>query len=73
MSYLPFLEVHAQIHGVAHDEPGNWPKDLLQAMMKEDWREWVSAVKKEIESWHLFDAAEEVAYEQMDYCRMDQP
>ena len=34
-------------------------------MMKDDWREWISAIKKEIESWHLFDAADEVAYEDM--------
>ena len=47
---LPILEVNAQLHGVVNDEPGNWSKDFLQAMMKEDWREWVSAVKKEIES-----------------------
>jgi hypothetical protein len=43
---LPILEVHAQLHGIVNDEPGNSPKDFLQAMMKEDWREWVSAVKK---------------------------
>ena len=66
MCVLPILEVHAQIHGaVQNDEPGNWPKDFLQAMMKDDWREWISAIKKEIESWHLFDAADEVAYEDM--------
>jgi hypothetical protein len=35
-------------------------------MMKEDWREWVLAVKKEIESWHLFDAAKVVAYDDME-------
>ena len=63
---LPILEVHAQIRGAVQDEPGNWPKDFLQAMMKDDWREWVSAIKKEIESWHLFDAANEVAYDQME-------
>ncbi len=63
---LPILEVHAQLHGLANDEPGNWPKDFLQAMMKEDWREWVQAVKKEIESWHLFDAAKVVAYDDME-------
>ncbi len=34
--------------------------------MKEDWREWVSAVKKEIESWHLLDAAQEINYENME-------
>jgi hypothetical protein len=54
---LPILEVHAQLHGIANDEP---------AMMKEDWRDWVSAVKKEIESWHLFDAAQVVSYEDME-------
>jgi hypothetical protein len=63
---LPILEVNAQLHGIANDEPGNWPKDFLQAMMKEDWREWVSAVKKEIESWHLFDAAKVVAFDEME-------
>ncbi len=63
---LPILEVHAQLHGIANDEPGNWLRDFLQAMMKDDWREWVSAVKKEIESWHLFDAAQEVAYDKME-------
>ncbi len=34
-------------------------------MMKDDWREWIQAIKKEIESWYLFDAAKEVAYEDM--------
>lgn len=63
---LPILEIHAQLHGTVNDEPGNWPKDFLQAMMKEDWREWESAVKKEIESWHLFDAAQVVRYEDME-------
>ena len=33
---LPILEVHAQIRGAVQDEPGNWPKDFLQAMMKDD-------------------------------------
>ncbi len=47
---LPILEVHAQLNGLVNDEPGNWPGDFLQAMMSEDRREWVSAVKKEIES-----------------------
>jgi hypothetical protein len=61
-----FLEVHAQLHGLVNDEPGNWPKDFLQTMMKEDWRKWVLAVKKEIESWHLFDAAKVVAYGDME-------
>ena len=40
---LPILEVNAQLHGILKDEPGNWPRDFLEAMMKEDRREWVSA------------------------------
>ncbi len=24
---LPILEVHAQLNGLANDEPGNWPRD----------------------------------------------
>jgi hypothetical protein len=63
---LPILEVHAQLRGIANDTSGNWPKDFLQEMTKEDWREWVSAVKKEIESWRLFDAAKEINYENME-------
>jgi hypothetical protein len=63
---LPILEVNAQLRGIANDDPGNWPKDFLQAMMREDWREWVSAVKKEIESWHLFDAAKVVSFDEME-------
>jgi hypothetical protein len=41
--------------------------------MKDDWREWVSAIKKEIESWYLFDAAKEVAYEEMEQGAMIVP
>ncbi len=62
---LPVLEVNARLQGITNDDPVNWPKGFLQAMMKEDWREWVSAVKKEIESWHLFDVAKVVAFEDM--------
>jgi hypothetical protein len=63
---LPIMEIHSQLQGAANDEPGSWPKDFLQAMISEDWREWVMAIKAEIESWNLFDAAEEVAYHAME-------
>ena len=33
--------------------------------MSPEWRSWVSAVKAEIESWDLFDAAEEVSFDDM--------
>jgi hypothetical protein len=28
-----------------------WPKDFFAALVQPEWREWVAAVKKEIESW----------------------
>ena len=38
------------------------PKDFFQAMCKPDWREWVAAVKKEIESWLVFNAYSEIPF-----------
>jgi hypothetical protein len=34
-------------------------------LISKDWRNWVQAVKTEIESWNLFDAAEEIAFDEM--------
>jgi hypothetical protein len=62
---LPVLEMNAQLTSSANDEPGNLPKDFWQALISNEWRSWVSAVKTEIESWDLFDAAEVVAYDDM--------
>jgi hypothetical protein len=36
---LPILEIHSQISNAANDDPGNWRKDFLQAMVSVDWRE----------------------------------
>jgi hypothetical protein len=41
-----------------------WPKDFFQAMIKPDWREWVAAVKKEIESWLVFNAYTEIPFQE---------
>jgi hypothetical protein len=49
------------------DEPGNLPRDFWQAMVSLEWREWISAVKAEIESWDLFEAAEEVSFDDMEW------
>jgi hypothetical protein len=62
---LPVLELNAQLANSANDEPGNLPKDFWQALIRNDWRSWVSAVKTEMESWDLFDAAEVVAFDDM--------
>ena len=62
---LPVLEINAEISSSTSDEQGNLPKDFWQALISKDWRNWVQAVKTEIESWNLFDAAEEIAFDEM--------
>jgi hypothetical protein len=62
---LPVLELNAELTNSAIDDSGNLPKDFWQALISKDWRSWVSAVKTEIESWNLFDAAEEIAFDDM--------
>ena len=39
-----------------------WPKDFFHALVRDDWRDWVMAVKKEINSWMDFDAYSEIPY-----------
>ena len=39
----------------------NWPRDFFEALVKSDWRCWVTAVKKEIASWLDFNAYTEIA------------
>jgi hypothetical protein len=41
---------------------GTHPRDFYEALVRPDWREWVQAVKDEIESWEAFQAYEEVNY-----------
>ena len=62
---LPVLEMNSELTASASDEPGNFPKDFWQALVNKEWRDWVAAVKTEMESWDLFDAAEEVAFDDM--------
>jgi hypothetical protein len=64
---LPVLKMNAKLTKNAGDEPGNLPRDFWQAMVSPEWREWISAVKAEIESWDLFEAAEEVSFDDMEW------
>ena len=47
-----------------HAGKEQWPKDFFELLVKDDWREWVAAVKKELEGWNdnnavtLTDAAD---------------
>jgi hypothetical protein len=65
ITILPVLELNAEITSSTQGGPGNLPKDFWQALVSPEWRSWVSAVKAEIESWDLFDAAEEVSFDDM--------
>jgi hypothetical protein len=64
---LPVLEMKAKLTKGTGDEPGNFPRDFWQAMVSPEWREWIRAVKAEIESWDLFEAADEVSFEDMEW------
>jgi hypothetical protein len=58
---LPIMEVGSCISG--SELGGSWPRDFYEALVRPDWRRWVEAVQAENESWDVFDACQEVAYE----------
>ena len=62
---LPILEVGSALTPATGDDVTNLPRDFFEALVREDWREWVSAVKTEIDSWSMFEAATVVPYESM--------
>ena len=47
------IMVGEEAHFEAPDK-SNWPKDFFDALVRLDWREWISAVKKEVDSWLAF-------------------
>jgi hypothetical protein len=58
---LPILsEVGALTHS-PDNEMGSWPRDFYEALLREDWRDWVQAVKNENDSWSMLEASSEVA------------
>ena len=62
---LPILEVGSALTPATGDDVTNLPRDFFEALVREDWREWVSAVKTEMDSWSMFEAATVVPYESM--------
>jgi hypothetical protein len=60
------LEVGSGLKRSQESEESSWPKDFYEALVRNDWREWVGAVQKENESWRTFNASEEVLYENME-------
>jgi hypothetical protein len=47
-----------------HMNKANWPKDFYHALVHPEWRHWVAAVKKEIDSWLAFNAYTEIPFSQ---------
>jgi hypothetical protein len=45
---------------------GSWPKDFYEALLRDDWRDRVQAVKNENDSWSMFEASSEIPYEAME-------
>jgi hypothetical protein len=60
------LEVGEALKRSEEMEEQSWPKDFFEAMVRNDWREWVEAVQKENESWRTFDASEEAYFVDME-------
>ena len=56
------LEVGSALKRSEESEESSWPKDFFEALVRNDWREWVEAVQKENESWRTFNASGEVKY-----------
>jgi hypothetical protein len=63
---LPVLEVGAALTPVASHETTSLPRDFFEALVREDWRDWVLAVKTEMDSWNMFEAATVVPYDSME-------
>jgi hypothetical protein len=58
---LPIMEVRASISG--NEMGGRWSRDFYEALLRPDWRLWVTAVKDEMDSWLAFEASEKIPYE----------
>ena len=57
---LAVMLVEGESARVKAADKGEWPRDFFEALVKVDWRKWVEAVKKEIDSWLDFDAYTEI-------------
>jgi hypothetical protein len=63
---LPILAVGGALSQSQDDSASSWPRDFYEALLRDDWREWVQAVKNENDSWSMFEASSEIPYEQME-------
>jgi hypothetical protein len=63
---LPVLEVGTALAPNTNHEVTSMPRDFFEALVREDWRDWVLAVKTEMDSWSMFEAATVVPYSSME-------
>ena len=54
---LPVLEVGTALAPTDSHEKTSLQRDFFEALVREDWRDWVLAVKTEMDSWNIFKAA----------------
>ena len=54
------LEGKRPLYG--NSDTKDWPKNFFEALCKSDWRDWVAAVKKELNSWISNEAYELVDF-----------
>jgi hypothetical protein len=63
---LPILAVGAQLSQPNPIGKDSWPKDFYEALLRDDWREWVQAVKNENDSWSAFEASSVMEFDKME-------
>jgi hypothetical protein len=59
---LPILSVGVALSQSPDDSKGSWPKDFYEALLRDDWRDWVHAVKNENDSGAMFEASTEIPF-----------
>lgn len=47
-------------------QKSSWPKDFFEAMLRDDWRDWIESIKKEQDGWNDNDATTEVPRREME-------
>ncbi len=57
---------HPTAASIASHDVTSMPWDFFEALVREDWRDWVLAVKTEMDSWSMFEAATVVPFESME-------
>jgi hypothetical protein len=64
---LPVLEIGTALAPTDGQGTTTLPKDFFETLIREDWRDWVLAVKTEMDSWSMFEAATVVTFGSMEH------